>query len=168
MKGVVGGKPLILEMGMWSPINLTAIYHSKVTDSITMPFLVSKQNYIITHIKVVGFKRIYISIVNLSTAFHYRKDMIYSPRSSFYLIYGNTSRVLKTIIIIRKSCQQLMWGRISTNRLNWGGLTSGCCLERKKCFLQVWFLYLYLYNHFYSILIWGRRILTCFKTVCSK
>lgn len=76
-------------MGMWSPINLTAIYHSKVTDSITMPFLVSKQNYIITHVKVVVFKRIYISIVNLSTAFHYKKDMIYSPSSSFYLMYGN-------------------------------------------------------------------------------
>lgn len=76
-------------MGMWSPINLTAIYHSKVTDSITMPFLVSKQNYIITYIKVVVFKRIYISIVNLSTAFHYKKDMIYSPSSSFYLMYGS-------------------------------------------------------------------------------
>lgn len=93
-------------MGMWSPINLTAIYHSKVTDSITMPFLVSKQNYIITHIKVVVFKRIYISIVNLSTAFHYKKDMIYSPSSSFYLmmrIHENASCVLKVIIIICRS-----------------------------------------------------------------
>lgn len=105
-------------MGMWSPINLTAIYHSKVTDSITMPFLVSKQNYIITHIKVVVFKRIYISIVNLSTAFHYKKDMIYSPSSSFYLLCGNTSCVLKTIIIC-KSCQHLMGSGNSTNRLNY-------------------------------------------------
>lgn len=112
-----GKKPLILEMGMWSPINLTAIYHSKVTDSITMPFLVSKQNYIITHVKVVGFKRIYISIVNLSTAFHYKKDMIYSPSSSFYLIYENTSCVLKTIILC-KSCQHLRHSGNSTNRLN--------------------------------------------------
>lgn len=155
-------------MGMWSPINLTAIYHSKVTDSITMPFLVSKQNYIITHIKVVVFKRIYISTVNLSTAFHYKKDVIYSPSCSFYHIYVNASCVLKTIIIC-KSCQNLMWNRNSTNRLNYFFSPQPSVLEERNAFYRYdFYSYTYVISSAVPWLPKGRRIFTCIRRICSK